>query len=153
MGGIYDSVGRMAASGLEAWLLQARSTAAAAGVQPIPLHIRARLEAYFDLQVLESVRYRVGDAAELDAANAMLHNPDVAAVTLVDIIVFRSAAAAEDDVALWAHELKHVEQYQQWGVAEFARRYTSDFQAVETPGYEMQRRVAADLKAAEAAQP
>lgn len=152
MGGIYDSVGRMAASGLEAWLLQARSTAAAAGVQPIPLHIRARLEAYFDLQVLESVRYRVGNAAELDAANAMLHNPDVEAVTLVDIIVFRSAAAAEDDIALWAHELKHVEQYQQWGVAEFARRYTRDYQSVEEPGYQMQRKVAADLKAAEAAQ-
>ncbi|MCQ4347231.1 DUF4157 domain-containing protein [Pseudomonas stutzeri] len=153
MGEIYDSVGRMAASGLEAWLLQARSAAAAAGVQPIPLHIRARLEHYFDTQVLETVRYRVGDAAELDAANAMLHNPNVAAVTLVDIIVFRSAAAAEDDVALWAHELKHVEQYLEWGVAEFARRYTSDFQSVEAPGYEMQRRVAADLKAAEAAQP
>jgi hypothetical protein len=152
MGQIYDNVSQMASGALEAWLIQARNTAAAAGVQPIPLHIRAQLEAYFDLQVLESVRYRVGNAAELDAANAMLQNPDVEAVTLVDIIVFRSAAAAEDDIALWAHELKHVEQYQQWGVAEFARRYTRDYQSVEEPGYQMQRKVAADLKAAEAAQ-
>lgn len=153
MGEIYDNVGRMAAAGLETWLVQARNTAAAGEVQPIPLHIRAQLEAYFDLRVLESVRYKIGDAAELDAANAMLQNPDVEAFTLVDIIVFRDAAAAEGDVALWAHELKHVEQYLEWGVAEFARRYTRDYQSVEGPGYEMQRRVTADLEAAAAQRP
>ncbi|MNF05204.1 hypothetical protein D3C80_2048820 [compost metagenome] len=69
------------------------------------------------------------------------------AVTLVDIIVFRSEEAALNDVALWAHELVHVQQYQQWGVAEFARRYSRDYDTVEAPGYAMQRQVTAVLKA------
>ncbi|THG86450.1 DUF4157 domain-containing protein [Pseudomonas sp. A-1] len=150
MGELYDGVGQMAAAGLETWLVESRNTAAAGNVQPIPLHIRAQLEPYFDMQVLEIARYKVGDDTEFNAANTMLQNPDVEAVTLIDIIVFRSAKDAQDNVALWAHELKHVEQYLQWGVAEFARRYTRDYDAVEAPGYEMQRKVAQALRASTA---
>ena len=150
MGALYDSVGQMAASGLESWLVQSRNTAAAGDVRPIPLNIRVQLEDYFDLQVLETARYKVGDATEFNAANTMLQNPDVQAVTLVDIIVFRSEEAALNDVALWAHELVHVQQYQQWGVAEFAKRYSRDYDSVEAPGYAMQRQVTAALKAAAA---
>lgn len=150
MGELYDGVGQMAAAGLETWLVESRNTAAAGNVQPIPLHIRAQLEPYFDMQVLEIARYKVGDDTEFNAANTMLQNPDVEAVTLIDIIVFRSEKDAQDNVALWAHELKHVEQYLQWGVAEFARRYTRDYDAVEAPGYEMQRKVAQALRASTA---
>lgn len=150
MGELYDSVGQIAASGLESWLVQSRNSAAAGDVRPIPLNIRVQLEAYFDLQVLETARYKVGDDTEFNAANTMLQNPDVEAVTLVDIIVFRSEEAALNDVALWAHELVHVQQYQQWGVAEFARRYSRDYDTVEAPGYAMQRQVTAALKAAAA---
>lgn len=146
MAQIYDSVSQMASGALETWLIEARNAAAAGETLPIPLNIRAQLEPYYDLGVLEAVRYKVGNAAELDAANAMLQNPNVAAVTLIDIIVFRSADAALNDAALWAHELRHVQQYQEWGVSEFARRYTRDYQAVEAPGYEIQRRVARELK-------
>jgi len=77
----------------------------------------------------------------------MLQNPDVNAVTLVDIIVFRSQDDALNNVALWAHELKHVQQYQQWGVGEFATRYTRDYNAVEAPAYEIQTQVAKALRA------
>ncbi|MOA59197.1 hypothetical protein D3C78_1837590 [compost metagenome] len=41
----------------------------------------------------------------------------------------------------------HVQQYQQWGVAEFARRYSRDYDSVEAPGYAMQKRVTDALKA------
>lgn len=150
MGELYDGVGQMAAAGLETWLVESRNTAAAGNVQPIPLHIRAQLEPYFDMQVLEIARYKVGDDTEFNAANTMLQNPDVEAVTLIDIIVFRSEKDAQDNVALWAHELKHVEQYLQWGVAEFARRYTRDYDSVEAPGYAMQRKVAQALRASTA---
>ncbi|WP_369959814.1 DUF4157 domain-containing protein [Pseudomonas benzenivorans] len=141
MGGLFDDLGQMAASGLEQWLVRSRNSAATGDVRPIPLHIRAQLEPYYDLQVLDSVRYKVGDDAQFTAANTMLQNPDVRAVTLIDIVVFRRADDALDDVALWAHELHHVQQYLQWGVGEFARRYTRDAQAVEAPAYEIQRRV------------
>jgi hypothetical protein len=97
--------------------------------------------------VLELARYKVGDEVELNAAHTMLQNPDVNAVTLVDIIVFRSADDALNNVALWAHELKHVQQYQQWGVGEFAARYTRDYQAVEAPAYAIQVQVARALRA------
>ena len=144
---LYEDVSQMAASGLEQWLLQSREAAAASGTQPIPLHIRAQLEPYYDIGVLDAARYKVGDGEALNAANALLQNPDVQAVTLIDIIVFRNAADAQDNVALWAHELLHVQQYQQWGVREFARRYTRDHDAIEAPAYQLQIEVARALRA------
>lgn len=143
---VLDDLGRMASTSLAVALQQARDTAAAGTVLPIPLHIRAQLEPYYDFQVLDAARYKVGDQQALDSANAVLQNPDVNAVTLIDIIVFRNEADAQDDVALWAHELLHVQQYQQWGVAEFARRYSRDFNAVEGPAYEIQARVSKALR-------
>jgi hypothetical protein len=144
---VYANVQHMAAAGLEAWLVQSHSTAAAGATEAIPLNIRAQLEPYYDLQVLDSARYKVGDDVEFNAAHTMLQNPDVNAVTLVDIIVFRNQDDAQSNVALWAHELKHVQQYQQWGVREFAARYTRDYKAVEAPAYQMQSQVSRALKA------
>lgn len=146
IGSLYDSVSEMAAAGLQEWIVRSRNAAATGDVRPIPLNIRAQLEPYYDLQVLDTARYRVGDDVELNAAHAMLQNPDVNAVTLMDIIVFRNADDALDNVALWAHELKHVQQYLQWGVGEFATRYTRDHQAVEAPAYAIQAQVARALR-------
>lgn len=95
----------LAAARLEAWLLQSRQAALRAGTQPIPLMIRAQLAPFYDDALLDEVRFRVGITDEMDAATVMLQNPDVQAVTLVDVVVFRSAAAAEQDATLWAHEL------------------------------------------------
>lgn len=150
LGALLQNVGQMAASGLAGWLKLSRDTAAAGDVQPIPLDIRVQLEPYYDFQVLDAVRYKVGDPQQVDAATAMLQNPDVNAVTLVDIIVFRHAEDAHNNVALWAHELKHVQQYQQWGIEEFATRYTRDYNAVEAPAYEIQAQVKKALAASTA---
>ena len=135
---VLEDLGRVASNSLALALQQAHDTAAAGTLLPIPLHIRAQLEPYYDFQVLDAARYKVGDQQALDNANAVLQNPDVNAVTLIEIIVFRNEADAQDNVALWAHELLQVQQYQQWGVAEFARRYSRDFDAVEAPAYEIQ---------------
>ncbi|SFI91409.1 protein of unknown function [Pseudomonas guineae] len=139
--GLYENATLIAASGLEQGLLQAREHAAAGGTEPVPLHIRAQLEAYFDIAVLDSARFTVGAGETLNAGNALLQNPDVQAVTLIDIIVFRNAEDAQQNVALWAHELLHVQQYQQWGVGEFTRRYTRDHDAIEAPAYKLQIKV------------
>lgn len=136
----------MAATRLEAWLLQSRQAALRAGTEPIPLMIRAQLAAFYDEALLDSVRFRVGITDEMDAATVMLQNPDVQAVTLVDVVVFRDAGAAAEDAALWAHELWHVQQYREWGTDGFAQRYTRDFQSVEGPAYEMQARVRRALR-------
>ncbi|MEE1865240.1 eCIS core domain-containing protein [Pseudomonas auratipiscis] len=143
---MLDDLGRIASSTLAAALQQARDSAASSNVLPIPLHIRAQLEPYYDFQVLDAARYKVGDQQALNSANALLQNPDVNAVTLIDIIIFRNEVDAQDNVALWAHELHHVQQYQQWGVTEFAKRYSRDFNAVEAPAYEIQAQVSKDLR-------
>ena len=142
-----DDLHRFASSGLRDWILQSRHRLLASGVEPIPLHIRAELEPYFDFAVLDSVRFKVGDPVELNMAHTLMQNPDVSAVTLVDVIVFRDAAEARDDVALWAHELKHVEQYRQLGVDQFAARYARDYRALEAPAYQLQGQVRQALKA------
>nr|WP_312171133.1 DUF4157 domain-containing protein [Stutzerimonas kunmingensis] len=138
---VYDRVQRMTTLALQNWIQQSRDRLVAGGVEPMPLHIRSQLEPFFDLAVLESARYRVGDEVALNAGNTLLRNPDVNAVTLIDVIVFRHASDAQDNVALWAHELKHVEQYLDWGVAEFARRYTLDYRTVEQPAYALELEV------------
>lgn len=142
-----DDLHRLASTGLRDWIVQSRHRLLASGVEPIPLHIRAQLEPYFDFAVLDSVRFKVGDPVELNMAHTLMQNPDVSAVTLIDVIVFRDAAEARDDVALWAHELKHVEQYRQLGVDQFAARYAQDYRALEAPAYQLQGQVRQALKA------
>ena len=142
-----DDLHQLASSGLRDWIVQSRHRLLASGVEPIPLHIRAQLEPYFDFAVLDSVRFKVGDPVELNMAHTLMQNPDVSAVTLIDVIVFRDAAEARDDVALWAHELKHVEQYRQLGVDQFAARYARDYRALEAPAYQLQGQVRQALKA------
>lgn len=146
MAPLLEGVNQMAATSLQQWIVQSRSNMAASQLQPIPLHIRAQLEPYYDLRVLDTARYKVGDNGEMDAAHTLMQNPDVEAVTLVDVIVFRSEEDAQNDVALWAHELHHVKQYLDWGVEDFARRYTRDFNSVEAPAYKIQGEVARAIK-------
>ena len=133
-----DGLYQFAAPVLALWLTQARAEAATAGIQPIPPHIREQLLRWYDPAVLDTARYKVSDNGQFSAATAMLQNPDIGAVTLIDIILFRDAQTAEQNLTLWAHELKHVQQFQEWGVGGFAKRYTQDFNAVETPAYAIQ---------------
>lgn len=137
---------KLAAARLEAWLLQSRQAALRAGAEPIPLMIRAQLAPFYDDTLLDEVRFRVGITDEMDAATVTLQNPDVQAVTLVDVVVFRDADAATQDAALWAHELWHVQQYREWGTDGFAQRYTRNFRSVEDPAYVMGERVRKALR-------
>jgi hypothetical protein len=147
--GMPTEVTQVAGPALALWLSQSRAEAAISGTQPIPDAIREQLLRWYPPSVLDAALYKVGDNGELSAASAMMQNPDIGAVTLVDIIVFRTAEAAETNVALWAHELKHVQQYQEWGVNEFAQRYTQDFNAVEAPAYQVQIEVGRVLRGLE----
>lgn len=145
-GQVLKDVEVLASSSLAYALRQARDETTASGSEPIPLHIRAQLEPWYDFAVLDAARFRVGDEQQVSAATALLQNPDVNAVTLIDTIIFRHASDAEDNVALWAHELKHVQQYQELGVEEFARRYTRDYQQLEGPAYKIEAEVAKALR-------
>ncbi|WP_248807394.1 DUF4157 domain-containing protein [Pseudomonas sp. MWU13-2100] len=146
LGPLPDGLYQIAAPALALWLTQAHAEAAKADIHPIPAHIREQLLRWYAPGVLDAVRYKVGDNGQLSAATAMLQNPDIGAVTLIDIIIFRDAKSAEQNVALWAHELRHVQQYQEWGVQGFAQRYTQDFNAVEAPAYAIQAEVRRTLR-------
>jgi hypothetical protein len=147
--GLYQ----IAAPALGLWLTQARAEAATADIQPIPANIREQLLRWYQPGVLDAARYKVSDNSQFNAATAMLQNPDVGAVTLIDIILFRNAQDAEQNVTLWAHELKHVQQYQEWGVQGFAQRYTEDFNGVEAPAYGIQGEVRRFMRDAAATSP
>ena len=144
--GLPDGIYQVAAPALALWLSQSRAEAAIAGTQPIPEPIREQLLRWYAPSVLDAALYKVSDNGQFSAATAMLQNPDIGAVTLIDIIIFRDARDAEQNIALWAHELKHVQQYQEWGVEGFAQRYTQDFNAVESPAYDIQLEVGRALR-------
>lgn len=146
LGPMQERAGTISANALEGWILRSRESAVRQGSLPIPADIRRQLLPFYAAELLDSVRYKVGDLDELSAARNVMQNPDIKAVTLVDIIVFRNAEMAAHDVALWAHELLHVQQYREWGTAGFAARYSRDFNAVEAPAYRRQAEISRILR-------
>lgn len=125
------------------WLQGSRETAYSAS-QPIPAHIRTALTGFVPEDVLNRARYKVDDNGVLNAAADILHiNSGIAAVTLVDVIVFRDGIDAQSNTKLWAHELKHVRQYMDWGTHDFgihsARNYNAE---VEQPALDEGERYA-----------
>jgi hypothetical protein len=128
---IVESLSPLFASSLVA----ARDAAIAEGVEPIPAAIRLALTGYVPAETLDRVRWRVG-GSELSLPQNIIRFGHVDAITLDDVIVFDKRSAALEDPKLWAHELKHVMQFAEWGVAGFATRYLGDYEAVESEAAE-----------------
>jgi hypothetical protein len=120
---------------LAGWIVSERDAAKVRGVEPIPEPIREALAGYVPEPILARVRWREG-ASELSLPQNVIRFGHVPAVTLDDVIVFQERRAALEDPKLWAHELKHVMQFAEWGVDGFARRYLSDYEAVESEAAE-----------------
>jgi hypothetical protein len=139
---IQEAVTQLTAPALQEWIVQSHNSAASGGTLPIPQDIRMQMQRYYDDRVLSKARYKVGDNGILNAAHTMFQSPDVNAVTLIDIIVFRFPNDALYSAPLWAHELKHVQQYLDWGVRDFAINYTRNYNDVEAPAYAIQDIVA-----------
>lgn len=115
---------------LAGWIAYERDAAKKQGVEPIPPPIRAALEGYVPSPILDRVRWREG-AGELSLPQNVIRFGHVPATTLDDVVVFAERRTALEDPKLWAHELKHVMQFAEWGVDGFAARYLSDYEAVE----------------------
>lgn len=135
-----EIVAQGAAPALEAWIIASRNSSHGTA-QPIPLHIRQALSRWYSPQVLDNTRYKVGDNGFFNAARNVMFNADVSAVTLIDVIVFRSADDTQNNIPLWAHELYHVEQFRSWGTRDFSIRYARDSGAVEAPAYQRENEV------------
>lgn len=127
------------------WLLRSRAQAVQAGVRPIPPAMRRKLRRYFPAALLRSVRYRVGARPAATMQGLVLDSGRKDAITLINVIVFRTARKARND-ELWAHELEHACQFRRWGVAGFVRRYMRNDWAVEWQAYETEFRYERYLK-------
>lgn len=143
---IREGGAQLAAPALATWISASRNSAASGGTYWIPARVKDYLKNYYNDDVLNLAKYKVGDSGILNTARTAFNNQEVNAVTLIDVIVFRSENEAQD-IPLWAHELKHVQQYKEWGVKDFAIRYARDFNSVENPGYAIQKKVADALRA------
>jgi hypothetical protein len=113
------------------WIVRSRDAAIAQGVAEIPAPIRGALAGYVPEETLARVRWRTGGAGEMSVQQQVFAYGDVPAVTLDYVVVFSAEKAALEDPKLWAHELKHVMQFADWGVGGFATRYLRDYEAVE----------------------
>lgn len=139
--GPLDSTGRAAldtgldllAATLANALRSSQEQARQAGTQPIPPQIHAALLTWYPADLLQGIDYRVGVGVGADTTlqSWSIRYGDAVAVTTIDTITFANAFDATNDVALWAHEVTHVEQFRRWGVMDFARRYVRDHLAVE----------------------
>ncbi len=90
--------------------------------KPMPRAIRERLAPYFPPEVLDEAVWTTRSDSRVTLDGLLLLNGGVVAVTLDRVIVFRGETGA-DDAALWAHELVHVTQYHNMGIAAFAAAY------------------------------
>jgi len=125
----------IAAATLANALVASRDAAWAQGTEPMPPHIREALLTWYPPALLDSIEYRVGVAEDATVQSLSMRYGDATAVTAIDTIIFADAWDAENNVALWGHEVKHVEQVRTWGLMEFARAYVRDHKAVEAEAY------------------
>jgi Ricin-type beta-trefoil lectin domain/Domain of unknown function (DUF4157) len=64
-----------------------------------------------------------------------LHPGGAQAITLTNVVVFKQSATTYN-INMWAHEMFHVRQYHEMGLAEFAATYTLSYKSIEAPAYD-----------------
>jgi hypothetical protein len=114
--------------------------------KPIPAEIRRELAPFFSATLLKKVRYSTEwqNVTAEGALYSLLLATGAEAVTLGEVIIFRDSHYAADPV-LWAHELTHVEQYQQRGVTAFATKYLQQGWQMEEEAKERARKIQQQL--------
>jgi hypothetical protein len=98
--------------------------------RPIPEEVRKGLIPFYPADLLDSVRFAIGDTSQSGLAGFAIRNGNAAAVTLIDTIVFKDESYV-GSLGLWAHEMHHIEQYREWGLTGFAARYAFGWAEVE----------------------
>lgn len=113
---------------------------------PVPNNIRTTLSPFFPPELFDAVCWAVvGTGNSLDSW--AIHDFNMAAITLEDVIVFQDSQTGFNDAVLWSHELTHVLQYRSLGVEGFAALYVVAFDALEQQAREFDQFVARSLQA------
>jgi hypothetical protein len=140
---VNESLVQTGAPALQELIARSRDDALRAGVQSIPSDIRRNLAGFISERILDIARYRVKGGGDLTLQVNAIRYGEAAAITLDYVIVFKEANDALYNPTLWTHELTHVDQYQRWGMRDFAIRYTRSYHSVEREAYEAETRYAA----------
>ena len=100
--------------------------------RPLPPHVQADLSYFFPADVMRRVCYSTdwGAAQNGTLQQVVLGNGQADAIALGDVIVFADPRLLNDRW-LWAHEMRHIEQYMALGIEEFAREYIWDSRGLE----------------------
>jgi Domain of unknown function (DUF4157) len=110
--------------------LQRSRDAVRTNSKPIPDEVKSALVPFYPEALLKDVRYAIGDVSPSGVAGFAIRNGNAAAVTLIDTVVFKDESYL-GSLALWAHEIHHVQQYSDWGLSSFASRYAFGWAEVE----------------------
>ena len=110
------------------------------GTEPVPASFQRSFKPHFPDAVLEDTRWTVAKPGTRLARVLARWPVSNGAVTLGDVIVFKTKTASRNK-ALFAHELAHVDQYRELGIAEFARRYAADPGPLEAEARKKSRKV------------
>ena len=107
-------------------IVSSRNAIVARG-RPIPEPVIVKLRPWYAEDLMRSVRWTSDYGGFLHSLQAaqMTFNPNTNAIALMNGVVFRNDGLAQDPV-LWAHELFHVQQYRDWGVFNFARKWVEN---------------------------
>jgi Domain of unknown function (DUF4157) len=140
---VNEALVQASAPALIELIARSRDDALRSGVQPVPQFIRQNLTGFISDQILNIARYRVKGGGDLTLQVNAIKYGEVAAITLDYVIIFANDNDAQSNPTLWAHELTHVDQYQRWGIHDFAVRYIRSYSAVESEAYEAETRYAA----------
>lgn len=124
-------------------MIAARNAIMNRSPQRIPEHLKVRLRTWYPDDLMNSVRWSTDwNLVQNTLQTAQMNiNPSTQAITLINAVVFRDGGSAQD-LALWAHELYHVQQYRQWGVFGFAKQWVDNSSVsgpVEAPAYARER--------------
>lgn len=116
--------------------LEASVQALESDSKPLPSMVRKSMAPYFPADLLKAARYRtkaygITLPEAVNGFQAFMGQHSFA-VTTGHIIHF-SAEPGTDDTGThwWAHELAHVQQFADWGIDGFAKRYVNDYHSVE----------------------
>lgn len=138
----------VAGAGLAASIRYSRGQALRAGARPVPPEVMRELSLYFEPELLAKVPWNTaGRRVSLGTVLAGWYYRE-GAVTLGDTIVFSDERAA-GRLLLWAHELTHVEQFDQLGVDGFSALYTTQWSELERRASENAHDIIRQVRAAQ----
>ncbi|MDX0973780.1 DUF4157 domain-containing protein [Sinorhizobium medicae] len=121
---------------LEQWIIASRNDAIN-GAMPMPPEVRQVLQYWYPAHLLDLMRWKIGQGGELNVANLSVRYGEAEAITLIDVVIFRDEAAYLD-LSTWVHEMKHIQQYYDYGVHSFAVQYMRSWNSIEDPAYAIQ---------------